>query len=98
MIGLGFTLIGRKRCAIVFFNPINVNYFARCAREPLQPSKPVITVPCSRLLSFPLSEVSITVENKEFNIQKAMIKEVKRYQKEVHGKYLINPILGLHNF
>ena len=37
-------------------------------------------------LRFILSEVSITVDNKEFNIQKGMIREIKRYQKEVHGK------------
>lgn len=39
------------------------------------------------LISFLLSEVNITVEKKEFNIQKAMIREIKRYQKEVHGKF-----------
>ena len=56
---------------------------------------PVLTEPCCSTGTLDLiltnfcflrSEVSITVENKEFNIQKAMIREIKRYQKEVHGK------------
>ena len=32
------------------------------------------------------SEWKITVSGKEFVIQKSMIKEVRRYQKDVHGK------------
>lgn len=32
------------------------------------------------------SEVTITVDSKEFKIEKSMIREIKRYQKEVHGK------------
>lgn len=44
-------------------------------------------------------EVNITVEKKEFNIQKAMIREIKRYQKEVHVRdvepHVIEPSFGV---
>ena len=36
---------------------------------------------------FLLSEATITVDSKEFTLQKSMIREIKRYQKEVHGKW-----------
>ena len=33
------------------------------------------------------SKVNLTIENKEFTIEKAMIREIKRYQKEIHGEF-----------
>ncbi|KAJ7365654.1 Glycine--tRNA ligase [Desmophyllum pertusum] len=44
-------------------------------------------------------EASITVDNKEFNIQKTMIREIKRYKKEIHVRdvepHVIEPSFGV---
>lgn len=44
-------------------------------------------------------EVTITVSSKEFNIEKSMIREIKRYQKEVHVRdvepHVIEPSFGV---
>lgn len=41
------------------------------------------------LCVFLLREATITVDSKEFIVQKSMIREIKRYQKEVHGRWRI---------
>lgn len=44
-------------------------------------------------------KVNLTIENKEFTIEKAMIREIKRYQKEIHVRdvepHVIEPSFGV---
>ena len=49
-------------------------------------TKKTILYYCVLCHVFLLREATITVDSKEFIIQKSMIREIKRYQKEVHGK------------
>lgn len=44
-------------------------------------------------------KVNLTIENKEFTIEKAMVREIKRYQKEIHVRdvepHVIEPSFGV---
>ena len=39
------------------------------------------------LFVFFCSKVNVVLEGKEFVIEKSMVREIKRYQKEVHGEW-----------